>query len=248
MGEGVFEVSLPIDDVLSLDKAVLIYRGSNGSALATCHDIDLQENKATLLAGKAMTPQRAIALATALTRSLVLGGFLPDNVLYLNGDAIVWWLPAKARHIAFKTKEKIIGERAGVVPHPALIFMASSRDWRVWAVTTRSRPMPDTKLCRAPYMNVYEDGAICAGTTRLPGETTIDKIKGWNEAFFGSFFTHGNGTRMVKATGGLIQLWRDLLDGKYKRFPNSVLVETGKTLRELVSGDHATPRTRVRRR
>lgn len=247
MSDRMFDVAMPDDDQLELEHAVLIYSGRNGSAFATFHNIDVHEGKATLLPGKAMTPQRGIALAKSLTRSVVMGGFLPENVLYMDGDVIVWWMPAKERHIAFKTQEELIGERAGVAPHPGLVFAASSNGWWVWAVKSRSRPTPGTALYRAPYMNVYDNGVICAGSVKLPGSTAVEKITGWNEAFFGSFFTHTNGAKMAKVEGGLYRLWRDLLDGQYHQFPNGVLVSAGMSLGDFITGNGARNRAAQRR-
>ena len=154
MSDGVFEVRMESGDALRLTHAVLIYSAAarnSEAAFATYHDVACVDDRPMILPGKAMTAARAVSLARSLAKSVAFGGWLPDNVLYLDGDLVIWWLAPHRRHIAFKTSEAKIGERGGTVPHPGLVFAASSRTWCVWAVKGSRRPTGDTKLYRAPY-------------------------------------------------------------------------------------------------
>lgn len=45
---------------------------------------------------------------------------------------MAWWCPAACRTTWFRSKEPI-GERHGVTPHPALVFIVRERDWYVCA-------------------------------------------------------------------------------------------------------------------
>ena len=72
-------------------QAVLIYRGAQGSALATVHEVAAINGEATILAGKAMTPRAAITLAHELSNRVGHGGFIPETVLYMDGDLLLWW-------------------------------------------------------------------------------------------------------------------------------------------------------------
>src|SRR5581483_3602195 len=130
-------------------------------------------------------------------------GFLPETVLYMDGELLLWWVPPAERHVVFKAVELGAPERGEVVPHPALVFAASSTVWKVWAVKGRHRPTLHTALFQAPYFNVYENGDICRGSAQVPNGTTAEKIDAWNAAFFGSFFTHPNVQgKLVRYRGG----------------------------------------------
>ena len=83
--------------------------------------------------------------------------------------------------------------------------------------------------------NVWEGGDICRGNVQVPEGTTTEKIDAWNAAFLGSFFTHPNGKgKLVRYRGGAYPFWRDMLDGKFKKFPERVLVDVKTTLGKLL--------------
>lgn len=236
MNQSEFQIRTQTDGVLSLQQAVLIYRGGQGSAFATVHEIAQVDGEPTILAGKAMTPRAAITLARQLSHGVSHGGFLPETVLYMDGDLLLWWAPPMQRHIAFRAKE-IGGERGETVPHPGLVFAASSKAWSVWAVKGDRRPTPDTALYQAPYFNLWDGGRICQGNVEVPDGTTAEKIDAWNAAFFNSFFTHPNIRKnLVKYRGGSTKFWKDMLNGKFAQFPEKVLVPLNTTLRQLIDG------------
>jgi len=240
MNEAAFHIHAPSDGVLTLDAAVLIYRGGQGSALATLHHVHHVNGEAVIGAGQPMTPGKAIELSRALLKRAAHGGFLPENVLYLDGELIVWWEPPARRHVAFRVDQghaDLLGgqERGEAVPHPGLVFAASSRVWCVWAVKGCKRPTPETALYQAPYFNVNGQGQICQGSVPRPEGTAIEKIGAWNDAFFRSYFTHPNVTgKLVKHPGGAYAFWRDMLDGRFERFPQRVLAPVKTTLGELL--------------
>lgn len=236
MNQAEFHIRTEEDGVLALQQAVLIYRGAQGSAFATVHDIEEVDGEATILAGKAMTPRAAITLSRELAKGVSHGGFIPDTVLYMDGELLLWWTRPDKRHIAFRAEGMGRAERGEVVPHPGLVFAASSQVWKVWAVKGDARPTPDTELFQAPYFNVYGTGAICQGSAVVPEGTTAERIGAWNDAFFGSFFTHPNVRKnLVKYRGGSYRFWRDMLDGGFERFPERVLVPMRTTLGQLLS-------------
>ncbi len=239
MNQAEFSIKTETDGILRLDRAVLIYHGASGSALATVHEVEDVDGEPVIGAGQAMTPRAAIALARSLSKNVTHGGFLPETVLYMDGDLLLWWLPPGKRHIAFRTpgKEDQMGaaERGETVPHPGLVFAASSQVWRVWAVKGRARPTLATSLYQAPYFNVDARGDICQGNVAVPEGTTAEKIAAWNDAFLRSYFTHPNVPgNLVRYYGGAYPFWRDMLDGKYSRFPERVLVDAKTTLAALL--------------
>lgn len=111
MSEAEFSIHTPTDDVLTLDQAVLLYHGRSGGALATVHEILTVDGAPVIGAGRAMTAQAARELASALLQRAAHGGFLPETVLYVHGDVLVWWAPpARRRETAWGAARKE-GER-----------------------------------------------------------------------------------------------------------------------------------------
>ena len=51
MNQAEFHIRTEQDGVLALQQAVLIYRGAQGSAFATVHDVEEINGEATILAG-----------------------------------------------------------------------------------------------------------------------------------------------------------------------------------------------------
>ena len=240
MNEAEFSIQTPTDNVLELDQAVLLYHGRSGSALATVHEVITVDGAPVIGAGRAMTAQAARELAAALLQRAAHGGFLPETVLYLQGDLLVWWVPPARRHLAFKVgaeQADAFGgrERGEMVPQPGLIFAAASNVWRVWAVKGQSRPTPQTPLFQAPYFNVDDQGRICQGNAPVPNGTTVEKISAWNDAFLRSYFTHPNvAGKLLRYRGGAYAFWRDMLNGRFTRFPERVLVDANTTLGQLL--------------
>lgn len=240
MNEAEFSIQTPTENVLTLDQAVLLYHGRSGGALATVHEVMTVDGVPVIGAGCAMTAHAARELATALLRRAAHGGFLPETVLYVLGDVLLWWVPPARRHIAFRVGDdhaEVFGgrERGEIVPQPGLIFAASSRMWRVWAVKGARRPTPQTPLFQAPYFNVDGQGHICQGNVPVPEGTTVEKIGAWNDAFLRSYFTHPNVTgKLLRYRGGAYAFWRDMLEGRFARFPERVLVDAKTTLGALL--------------
>jgi PRTRC genetic system protein B len=230
-----FNVVAEKDATFTLSTAILLYRGGEAT-FATVHDVTTRGGRPVILEGQALTTAAAVQLALDLSKNAVRGGFVPENLLFLDGDVMAWWVPPARRHIAFRAKELGADERGEVVPHPGLVFKVDGqRNWFVWAVRGAARPAQNTPLHQAPYFNVWSGGAICTGNVTLPGGTTAERIDAWNAAFFGSFFTHPNVQgKLVKYRGGAFKFWRDLLDGRHAQFPEHTLVPCGQTLLDVL--------------
>jgi PRTRC genetic system protein B len=232
-----FEVVAGREQPLRLSRAILVYRGGGDAAFATVHRIGLKQNMPVILEGRALTPGGAVELARSLVQGAQRGGFVPPGLLYMDGDRLAWWLPPARRHVAFRASELGAPERGEVVPHPGLVFMVDgSRKWWVWAVKGVERPTEESLLYRAPYFNVWEDGGICVGNVALPDGTTAERIEAWNQAFFGSYFTHPNGrAKLVASRRGAIGFWKDMLDRPPAKFPERALVPMKLTLGEALA-------------
>ncbi len=215
-----------------LQQAVLIY-----STFVTIHDV---ANKGNTLEIKPGTLATSEALRTALQHLMpeqdASSDFIPDTLLAKGVGYMVWWVKPARRTVWFKCQE-MGPEQSGEVPNPGLIMAVTPSSWQLWAVKGASRPNLGTKLYQAPYFNVYSTGSLCTGSIEMPRDTDFFNSSKWEQAFFGSFFTHPN----VHESGGLIKkgscyrFWLDMLAGKYKTFPSQQLVDRETTLADVLA-------------
>lgn len=227
----------------SLQHAILVYGGSK-SATLTIHPVIHHEQGARIAAGRPATRKelRKLLDATAPKGKSTKQKdpeFLPVTVLATGDDFIVWWCPPQNRAIWFRSDDAVLGQRQGFAPHPGLIFvvMPKAQIWNVFAVKGADRPKPDTILHQAPYFNVWEGGGICVGNVEIPKSALPSDINAWETAFFRSEFTHPNIHKkgcLVKGRESPHAIWKALLDGKYRRFPATVLVPTRHTVADLL--------------
>ena len=224
------------DKVLQLEKALLFYKGHD-KVFATMHPVEKQGSGMALGAGEPLELAAIHNLLVGLGKGLPQGMFLPGRVLSCGVGTLAWWTPS-AQRLVWCRKEKDSKEQInGLVPHPGLVFVVSGGSWSVFAVKGDHRPTPETQLFQAPYFNVYDHGKICLGNIVTPGSCTPDTIDQWDEAFFGTLFTHPNTPKMIAYEGGAYQFWADLIGGKFSAFPEEFLVEQrGVTLGSVLCG------------
>lgn len=225
-------------ETLKLSKAVLFYTG-NKNAYATVNDIiENEDGTQQIGAGVGATTESLGALATLLVNNVSLGGFLPETVLSVGINSVVWWCkPQTRRKIWFKTSNDQIGTRSAETPQPGLVFCVSDKGWSVYAVKGIKRPTPSTKLYQAPYFNVYSNGSICTGNILCPESSTQESLTEWETAFFNTFFTHPNVRHpevLLHHKGGAFSFWKYLLNSNLTKFPESVLVDRKTTLADLL--------------
>lgn len=227
---------------VQLQQAILLYgKRSDNTEYATFHPVRVGEDgngQPVIGAGVPLTKNTLLTIAKNLARSTRRAqGVLPPNVLAVGVDHIVWYVPAQPRTMFFDCRgDEGVGKRAGKTPQPALIFAVSQQDWRIYAIKAKGRPKATAPLYNAPYMNVWQEGRICVGSTPVPNDTIAETIDQWTTAFFDSNFSHTNHDKTVRYKGGCHAFWNDALDGKFPRFPNEVLVRSKgiKTLGALV--------------
>jgi PRTRC genetic system protein B len=223
------------EERLSLNSVLLIYASrASQRAYATMHEVVRGEGAPGLAEGHPLSEESLLGLARLLGKDSTRC-YLPENVLCSGMGVLVWWEPPARRAVFFRESgagEKI-GTRSAVVPHPGLVFALSGNSWRVFALRGRGRPLPDTPLYQAHYWNLGEGGDICEGSTELPEGRSPEDARAWSSAYFASAFTHNN-FQGVQVKGGSLELWRDLLDGKLRRFPQGRLVPAGLTLSGLI--------------
>ena len=121
-----------------------------------------------------------------------------------------------------------------IFPQPALVWLAMDHSLSIRALKKNRRPAADTKLCVAPYWNVYDTGSVCLGSMRAPDASTVASIPQWEQSFYESEFTHGNVGRLTRHPGGFEGLWKELAGTV--EFPTDSLIELPETVAELLSG------------
>lgn len=227
---GKFKAKIGGDVSVKLSGAIMIYGDSN-NAYATYHNVHFNaENQPSLLEGHPLTAGQIGGLVHRLGRNAQIGCFLSDNVLSVGMDSLVWWVKPAVREIHFACGDKSIGNESGMVPHPGLVFAVVEGIWYVFAVKGNKRPTEKTQLYQVPHFNVWAGGKICTGNVKLPEGADVDDRAAWEKAYFGSRFSHPNVQKLVNYKGGGYAFWRDMLDGKFAKFPSEVLVPETMTL------------------
>ena len=237
-----------------LSQAILLYKKSHGGAsFATIHPIVNDENNGmTIGAGCAFDERALKKLATELVSTLrIKSGILPSNVLSVGDDHIMWWSAPSRRTYFFNTRDDggiHVGKRSGEAFTPNLIFVVRRGGMSVFAVKGNKRPEAGTPIYHAPLMNVYEDGTLCMGSMSRPNSTLADSIALWEQSFWDAAFSHPNHAKAVIYKGGLHAFSIDLLDGKFRKFPDRVLRPMKITLQDIVDQLDSDARSLGRRR
>jgi PRTRC genetic system protein B len=212
---------------LKLHQAILLYRNEQASRyMATVHGIvqSASDGAPVLGAGQLITTAVLRELARTLGTAC-RAEFLPEQVVARTAELLAWWTPALIRPMFFRAGSELADVSGQRFPHPALLFVVRNGLLYVRALRSSHRPNGETKLCTAPYWNIGNDGAVCAGTMRTPKSTSVATMASWEQAFFQSEFTHPGGAgRLTKRKGGTAALWKSLA-GK-ATFPLVTLVQT----------------------
>lgn len=227
----------------SLHKALVIYEssrdmssGSSSSWFVTEHPISLDEKGIPRIKEGALLSRDALDALVEKVKGAQAAELLPENVLVYSPNRITWWVPASVRTMYYSCERSpelrsLSGKK---YPQPALLFDVCSGHLNVFALADAKRPTRATKLFRAPYWNVNDQGGVCLGSTRVPDTLCLDALPAWVDGFFLSEFTHQNTTRpLTTHPDGFAGLWRELV-GK-KSFPVKYLAEHSQTLGQYLA-------------
>ncbi|WP_054287214.1 PRTRC system protein B [Gulbenkiania mobilis] len=213
------DTSLRDSEAISAFAAIVLYGKKDQVRYAVQHPV-LENNQ--LGAGSPIThaglQQSLLSLAQS-QGGLTGQDFLPDNVLRYTPALLAWWRKPGKRTVYFRRD----GEYSFTCQHPGLIFVATAAGLSICAVKGRNRPQYGEQVFHAPYMNVWEGGKLCSGNVQMPDSTLSNRIAAWEDAFFNSYFTHPNGTGLVKFKGDMIGLWEHMRQ-QPEKFPTSALV------------------------
>lgn len=219
--------TIAADRGAKLNTAILLYGNQGEGAFVSIHDVLEYKDQATLGAGRLATRQSLHELLRTLAREEDTVELMPENILAKGKGYLVWYIKPKTRPIYFASREFGEDKVSKMVPYPGLIFMATENGWSVFAYKKAGRPNHTTRLYQAPLFNVYSSGAICTGSVKLPEQGTEAPVSAWEDAFFLSWFTHPNvrePDKLLKYETGTFGFWKDMLSGKFEKFPNQVLV------------------------
>jgi PRTRC genetic system protein B len=212
---------------LKLHQAILLYRNAQASRyMATVHGIVQSEKDGAPILGAGQLMTTAILRELARTLGTACPAeFLPERVVARTPELLAWWTPATIRPMFFRTGSELADVSGRCFPHPALLFVVRNGLLYARALPSSQRPNAETKLYAAPYWNIGNDGAVCAGTMRAPKSAGVTTMTAWEQAFFQSEFTHPGGAgRLTKRRGGTVALWKSL--GEKPSFPLTTLIET----------------------
>jgi PRTRC genetic system protein B len=225
------------DDSLRLSAALLLYRSNSGSVYATSHDIVQTDTGARVLGPGMPAGKSALAkFADSVADATAYRGMVPANLLYTAADVIAWWSPSAVRRVWFKSVEKKIGTVSAEVRHPPLVFVATAKNWFVFALHSDERPTESTAMYKAPYFNVWAEGRICTGNVDLPKQIGPESIRAYEDAFFRSHFTHPNEASLVKYKGGATALWAEQIKHPEKRLLTpDVLISSKETFKQMIN-------------
>jgi PRTRC genetic system protein B len=226
-------------EALSATTAILLYSGRDQSPVyGTVHPVQPGKGgRASMGAGRPIDRTALLQCLGELSQNAApRAQFLPETVLAVAHDAILWWCRPGMRRVFFDCRE--IGKRSAVVPHPGLVFRATLNGFSVFALSEDGRPTPQSELYEPPYFNTWDHGQICIGSARVPKRIDVESITGWENGFFESAFTHPNaGGKRVKFPKGEFAFWKSMLDGAFgEQFPKTVLVPMKLNLAALIAG------------
>ena len=215
--------------------ALLIYRDAqNGDSYGEFHHAFAKDGQFHVAEAHPLTTGDLAALIESLGATALQ--FTPEHVVAASAVAMAWWSPAQPRTLYFQshTDESLNALSGQRFAQPPLVFIATRRDLSVYALADNVRPSADTPLMCAPYFNLFARHGVCQGTTPYPKHVEAQRTAEWEQAFFGSNFTHNAaGARKITTFGGShSELWRAVQAAG--TFDPALLSPAGVTLKEAL--------------
>ncbi len=231
-------ISIQKQPLLAPRKAIIFYEGNTDYSVATYHKI---HRNGELSAGKNID----VNDLEELFRSNGKGGmnFLPENVLAVKNNSIVWFEKSRKHKIFFNTEGKdrlALNQYSGrEVIWPALLFMIRQETLHCWALGNNRRPTLKTPVYIAPLTHISEiNGQVCLphGLRLLSGVNPQDNMRLVSESFYNGIFGHGTGSmRQINHPGGHDGFWTEYLKkDKHTGFPVELLKPTNKNLEDIL--------------
>jgi PRTRC genetic system protein B len=218
------------------------------AAVITSHPVSVGHDGPLIGPGQALSVDDESRLLSILTRNTASHfAILPETVLAVGADRVLWFIPGKVRTMIVRATGKV---RRLNVPWPTLVVDASRDELRVAAIPTALRPTPGTPLFHAPIANVDHNGMVCVGSAELPvGFSAVD-IPGWESVIMDTAFSHTNQEHTLRLPaldgscpanapvddGAHFGFWSGLHKSGAAVFPVEALVPMDTTLSEWIDG------------
>lgn len=232
---------MPPDIALYNPAAALVVFTTKGSPTPYIEYYDMDESGCPINPHP-LSVREAQSLAKALDTREQSGkaflrpeGLLPANILHIDpsdNGSVVWYTKAQKQQLYFTES---LGIKSGTVSLPALIWKATKKELRIFALQGKAKPKAAAPLCHAPFFNLYRKGTVCMGTVdvRIRAAATLEEfITAWQGYFFGSYFSHHIDSHNPVAQN-LISLYTELMESG-KPFPEDMLIRTRLTLKDLL--------------
>lgn len=226
---------------IDINKAILLHMDYHQNCLlGSYHDVVMENDQPVIAEGTLLTAEgiqnvmRRMAGIKPKTRTQ----WIPDNVLAMGSDSMVWFKPACIRTMYFKIESKPM---KFLVPWPSLLFKVQNRKISVAALRFKRKPKRGDRIYYAPLMNIYSDHSVCTGTADLPDTTEIDNLEQWESVIYDTYFTHTQSdhpntlsSQYDKNTGTmqLLRFWKKLKGAK--AFPTNALYRTEQTINDWI--------------
>lgn len=162
-----------------------------------------------------------------------INGAIPQNLLYadpnLDRMRLVWWRPAEERKMFFTDAVNIPN---GVMQVPGVVYsVKGGGTLSVWCFRGKR---PRGVLYKAPFLNVYNDGHVCLGSskTEKPRNNTFGEwILYWEKMFWQSEFASMIGDNPID--GNLVTVTKQCIQ-QSKPFPVELLKKANVKLSDLL--------------
>jgi len=191
----------------------------------------------TLGAGQPLTVESAKGIFSFIRGSefeerFCFKGIIPPNVLKFNAEtpSVIWTTEASVKQLHFQEDLPI---NTGFYPVPRLLWKLKQSSLYVFAIGEEELNGA-TKLYQAPFLNVSADGSVCMGSSDFKSKSRYYdlNIQKAENGFFNSIFTHTNTDVLLKVN--IVDAMNEMAEKKNKVFDNSLLVESGKTVKDII--------------
>lgn len=167
----------------------------------TVHDIKQAPTGSVIGAGRVMSETDKQEIRDFLNgEDAIKNAWLPENLMMLNSQRMVWYVPAQKRPMHFRTDK---GKPLTLnVWYPSLVFCFNGSSLSVAAYAGQGRPSLTQPLYHAPLWNIYSTTRLCAGNSDTTNIISVEAMAVWEEAIFNTLYSHANHNRVLASFDG----------------------------------------------
>lgn len=222
---------------LAPKAAFIIYNcldnNSQEQQIVARHKFDLTKNGYVLGTAKLLSESQQIQVAEHIvaTKKTSLG-LLPENVIHIGINDLIWYVKAKVWKMAFPTEK---GTEYFDVPLPAHLIRAKDGEFFAYALKSNKRPTANTEIFHSPVPNVYSDGRICQGSVKFPKHIDLNAMSDIEASIFRTVSTgiHNRGIKGISRSDHTKYL-QGLANEKKQRFSVTKLIKHNGNVNDLL--------------